>query len=138
MREQRGFTLVELMMVVAIIAILAAMALPAYQDHVVRARVAEAMALASTAKAKVVENAANGSALDRDWENPAPSQNVSNVTIDTGTGVITPNTTARAGGGSIVFVPMPALVAGVPPGSNITWACTMGALALNYRPAECR
>ena len=58
-RVQQGFTLIELMIVVAIIGILAAVALPAYQDYTVRSRVSEAMVFADAAKTAVAENAAD-------------------------------------------------------------------------------
>ncbi|SRR5258706_8593831 len=93
---QKGFTLIELMIVVAIIGILAAIAIPAYQDYTVRAQVTEGLNLASAIKASVSESFAQSGvwpadnvALGLDNTTGPSGKYVSNVQVGTGTISIT-------------------------------------------------
>lgn len=134
--RQKGFTLIELMIVVAIIGILAAVAIPAYQDYTIRARVTEGLELASSAKLAVSETAITNNALPATqaatgYVSPAATANVTSIAIGAA-GVITITYTAAAGGGTVIMTPT------LQANGDVTWDCTGGTLLPKYRPASCR
>ena len=135
-KKQQGFTLIELMIVVAIIGILAAIAIPAYQDYTTRAKVSEGITLASSAKSAASEHVlslASWPSNNTSAGYTAPdSQYVSNIDVSGATITVTYKAAAGVTAGStIVFN-------GSNAGGNINWTCTGGDIQDKYRPANCR
>jgi len=134
---QKGFTLIELMIVVAIIGILAAVALPAYQDYTVRAKVTEVMLAASAPKIAVAEWFQTKGSLPATAASlgvaTQTSKFVASVAIADGTGVITATAAGDAAisGSTITMTPSDA-------GNGVlNWACA-GTILAKYRPASCK
>ena len=137
-KVQQGFTLIELMIVVAIIGILAAVALPAYQDYTVRSRVTEGLSLAGGMKPTISENiSAMGGVIAagacRGVDNIGAVGAVTSVTCTDATGVINVNMGATAQNVALTLTP------GVGVAGAISWTCAVSAATSNkYVPASCR
>ena len=135
-RVQQGFTLIELMIVVAIIGILAAVALPAYQDYTTRAKVSEVIVMASPAKLAVAETASSlgGLALGdgvpaRGYTFPGATKYVSGIAITDATGVVTATSTVPNATGNIILTP--AEIAGT---GQLRWTSAVTTINQKYLP----
>jgi type IV pilus assembly protein PilA len=130
-KVQQGFTLIELMIVVAIIGILAAIAIPAYTDYTIRAKVSEGVAVASSAKATVSENYASGAADACDGVN-AGTVGLTTLACSAGTLSLSVATGIGSPAVTVTFDLVPTQTS-----AGVEWDCN-NASDTKYVPAECR
>jgi type IV pilus assembly protein PilA len=135
---QKGFTLIELMIVIAIIGILAAIALPAYQDYTTRSKVSEVIIMSAPAKLAVAETAsslgglANVTATNNGYAFPGATKYVSGVAIAGTTGVVTVTSTVPDASGALTLTPTDV-------GSGqLSWVCASSVINAKFLPSNCR
>ena len=137
---QKGFTLIELMIVVAIIGILAAVALPAYQDYTVRAKVSEAIGFAAAAKTAVSEHVLSQDAWPADnaaaglaSSGSITSAVVAGVEVDEEEITVTLSAGGLGEANGKTFT-----MTGATSPSGVSWTCAPGDIPSKFMPSSCR
>ena len=137
---QKGFTLIELMIVIAIIGILAVVALPAYQDYTARAQVSEALTLAEGQKSAVTEYRSDRGAWPTTNTEAGVASSISGkyvASVQVGADGIITATMKSAGvnndikGKTLILTP-------TDQNGSFTWTCTDGDIEPKFRPSTCR
>ena len=146
-QAQQGYTLIELMIVIAIVGILAAVALPAYQDYTVRAKMSEPMALLSEAKTTISEfYTANGGTFPANATEAGLSTDVQTDIVASlvwgNTGTLTVTLAATGLGSNVNGKKFGLSLTDTNNGSRLEWKCKpvtgTDGLAVKYLPANCR
>lgn len=142
---QKGFTLIELMIVIAIVGILAAVALPAYQDYTARAQMSEALTLAESQKAAVVEYysdngtfPANNTSAGIAASNTITGKYVATVNVSSNANTATITSTMKSSGVNNDIKGKTLTLEGKQNSGSFSWECKKGTVDDKFLPSSCR